>query len=222
VAALADLFLAAGLFGAAAHAYQAPATTAFIRQGAAEARPQPPNGERINFRQQVQDARWILWSAHPAKGTVRVFLDTTAAKSGHSGRAADLLVQTASSPLFLDHLPVAADADIRIDGQKAKLGDLKDGMRLTLRLAAEKSVVTKIDATRPRPQAVVKAVDAGRRIVTVEVGEKNVDLPVGADAILQKNGVKLRLEDIKSGMPVRLILGPSGDRMVVTHITVDR
>jgi RNA polymerase sigma factor (sigma-70 family) len=217
------LLLGAALLGAAAHAYQAPAEN--TQQGSpAETRTQPPKGEQISFRRQLQESRWIVWSVHRAKRTLRLFLDNTEAKSGSGGRAADLLVQTSTSPLFIDHLAVAPDAEIRVDGKKASLADVKGGMRLTLALDADKLAVTKLAATRPRPDMVLKAVNAAAQTITVAYRDKHMDLPVAKDAILDvaRDGTKGRLEDLKADMPVRLILAASGDRIVVTHITVDR
>ena len=135
-----------------------------------------------------------------------------------------MLIQTASSPVFLDDLKVAEGVEIRVDGKKAELADLKGGMRLTLALGADKLAVTRIDATRPRPEMVLKSVNAAAQTITVAYREKNMELPVGKDAILDvaRDGTKGRLEDLQVGMPVRLILAASGDRIVVTHITVDR
>jgi RNA polymerase sigma factor (sigma-70 family) len=225
IATAVALLLGAALLGAAAHAYQAPAEKGATRQGSpAPARTQPPKGEKISFRQQLQASRWIVWSVHPAKRTLRLFLDNMGAKSLAGGRAADLLVQTASSPVFIDHLAVAPDAAIRVDGKKATLADLKGGMWLRLALDADKLAVSEIDATRPRPEMVLKAVNAAANTVTVAFRDKLMDLPVAKDAILDvaRDGTKGRLEDLKMGMPVRLILAASGDRIVVTHITVDR
>jgi RNA polymerase sigma factor (sigma-70 family) len=225
VATTLALLLGAALLGAAAHAYQAPAETGTTRQKTpAQERSQQPKGEKTTFRRQLQESRWIVWSVQPGKRTLRLFWDNSGSKTGRSGRAGDLLFQTASSPVFLDDLEVAADADIRVDGKKAKLADLKGGMRVALDLGTEKMAVTRIDASRPQPDMILQAVNAAAQTITVAFRDKLMDLPVGKDAILDvaRDGTKGRLEDLQVGMPVRLILAARGDRIVVTHITVDR
>jgi hypothetical protein len=214
------LLAAAALLGAAAHAYQAPAESPAPRP--AEARPPAQKGEAAGFRSQLREGRWVLWSASPSKRTLRLFMDPLGPSSRGGGRSAEMLVLSGSSPVFFDHLEVAPDAEIRIDGKEAKLADLRGGMRLALSLADGKLAVTKIDAKRPRPDAVVKAVRAAENTLTVSLRGKDVDLAVGKDAIIGIDGAKSGLADLKAGMAVRLILAQQGDRIVVTHVTVDR
>jgi RNA polymerase sigma factor (sigma-70 family) len=217
------LFLGAALLGAAAHAYQAPADNTATRPGDAaetqsQTRSQTPKGEKSDFRGYLQGSSWILWSANPAKRTLRIFQDITDPTYGNAVETSSLLFWSGSSPVFLDHLQVLPDAEVLIDGKKATLADLKPGMRLTLALSAEKLAVTKIETKTPRPDVLVKAVNAARNTITVGFRDKDVELPVGKGAVIDRNGVKIGLGDLKAGTPVRLILAASDEGIVVTNV----
>jgi hypothetical protein len=215
------LMLATALLAVAAHAHQTPEPNPVSKQSArSEARPQTQKAEANSFRSQLQGGRWILWSVSPSKRTMRLFMDPLGAPSRSSG-GAEVLFLSGTSPVFFDHLEISPDAEIRIDGKQGKLTDLRQGMRLALSLADGKLAVTKIDASIPQPDVVVKAVRAADNSFTVSLMGKNVDLVVGKDAIIQRNGAIIGLTDLMVGMLVRLILAQREDRIEVTHITVD-
>jgi hypothetical protein len=109
--------------------------------------------------------------------------------------------------LFLSALPVARDARVSIDNVQGKVADLKVGMRLELRLAANGLVVTKIDAVTPEVlhDYRVKEVDVAKQTLSVTCAGKEVvpGLFVG-DAEIFLEGKESDLKDVKPGMQVSL------------------
>lgn len=133
---------------------------------------------------------------------------------------------------------VAKDASILLagpgkgDGKPVKLADLKEGMRLVLRLSQDKKSASSIRAAEKENlvEGAVKAVDAGQNTITVTNKNKETKLEeekkfdVAADArIIQvghsKDGEKVvKLADLKQG--TRLTLRLSQDNKAVVGIRV--
>jgi hypothetical protein len=109
--------------------------------------------------------------------------------------------------LFLTDLPVARDAKVSIDNVPGKVADLKVGMRLGLRLAADDLVVTGIDAFTPKElkDYRVKEVDVANQTLSVtrEGKEFVTGVSVG-DADILLEGKECDLTDLKPGMQVSL------------------
>src|SRR5262245_39809759 len=78
--------------------------------------------------------------------------------------------------LFLTDLAVARDAKVSIDKVPGKVADLKRGMRLELRLAADDLVVTGIGAFTPQElkDYLVKEVDVAKQTLSVTRAGKDL------------------------------------------------
>jgi hypothetical protein len=146
-------------------------------------------------------------------------------------------VPTVSLPsgyeVYLEGLGVAADAAILIDGKRGTLADLQTGMRLSLRLASDRPVVTRVDAVRSEPYYVIKAVDVNAKTLTVAlVGRRGTapgaaaktfnDLSVACDVRVNISGKKASLAELKPGMRVALLLAVDQNQLVVRDIRADK
>jgi hypothetical protein len=155
------------------------------------------------LRQRLQSVEWTLKEARDAgAGTFILRLD-------HFKR------------LELGNLPVARDARVSIDNAPGKLADLKVGMRLGLRLAADDLVVTGIDAfsREELTDYRVKEVDMAKNTLSVTRAGKDF-LPgvyVG-DAEVCIEDEEVDLKAIKPGMRVSLSLVANGGQLEVRKI----
>ena len=123
--------------------------------------------------------------------------------------------------LVLTDLPVALDAKVSIDSGPGKVADLKKGMRLELRLAADSLVVTKIDAFTPeQPKPfLIKEVDVATKTISVTRAGKEVvtSLSVGDAEILLEHD-ECELKDLKPGMQVSLSFVATGGQLSLRRI----
>jgi hypothetical protein len=158
--------------------------------------------QEVVLRQRFQSVEWVLQAVRPAGDTVTLRLN-------HHQR------------LFLTDLPVARDVRVSIDNAPGKLANLKVGMRLGLRLAADDLVVTGIDAVTPEALAdcLVKEVDVANQTITVTRSGKDFlsALYVG-NADVSINDEEAGLKDLKPGMRVSLSFGANGGRLSVQEI----
>jgi len=157
--------------------------------------------QQAPLRQRLQSVEWTLKEVRAAgAGTFTLRLD-------HFKR------------LELGNLPVARDARVSIDNAPGKLADLKVGMRLGLRLAADDLVVTGIDAVTPEEldDYLVKEVDVAKKTLSVTRGGKDflTGLFVGDAEIEVGNGA---LTDLKPGMHISLSFVVDGDQLRVRTI----
>src|SRR5262249_10454731 len=116
---------------------------------------------------------------------------------------------------------VDRDAKVSIDNVPGKVADLKVGMRLELRLAADDLVVTKIDAFTPKElnDCLVKEVDLAKHTLSVTRGGKEfvTGLFVGNGDILLESG-ECDLKDLKPGMQVSLSFVATGGQLSLRKI----
>ena len=123
--------------------------------------------------------------------------------------------------LSLTDLPVARIAAVSIDNVPGKVADLKIGMRIEIRLAADDLVVTKIDAFTPEPKhCLIKEVDVAKKTISVtRAGKEFVsNLSVGDAEILFEDNDDLGLKDLKPGMPVSLSFVATGGQLSLRRI----
>ena len=123
--------------------------------------------------------------------------------------------------LFLTALPVARDAKVSIDNIPGKVADLKIGMRLELRLAADDLVVTKIDAftQEERNDYLVKEVNVAKQTLSVTRAGKEFVTGLfldGGNIFLE--GKECGLEDLKPGMHVSLLFVATGGQLSLRKI----
>jgi hypothetical protein len=119
---------------------------------------------------------------------------------------------------------VAADARIVVTGhakgdEKAvQLADLKEGMRLALRLAPDNQAVVGIRVAAPTASGVLKAVDAARHSITVTHGAKDnakdITYEVEKKAPVLIDGKEGKLADLKEGVQIHLLLSPEDGGVV--------
>jgi hypothetical protein len=123
--------------------------------------------------------------------------------------------------LSLTDLPVARDAAVSIDNVPGKVADLKIGMRLELRLAADHLVVTKIDAFTPEQPKhyLIKEVDVAKKTLSVTRAGKEfvTSLSVG-DAEILLEGDECDLKDLKPSMQVSLSFVATGGQLSLRRI----
>ena len=124
--------------------------------------------------------------------------------------------------LSLTDLPVARDAAVSIDNAPGKVADLKIGMRLALRLAADHLVVTKIDAFTPEQAKpyLIKEVDVAKKTLSVTRAGKEfaTSLFVGDAEIILEGNDEVELKDLKPGMQVSLSFVATGGRLSLRKI----
>ena len=119
---------------------------------------------------------------------------------------------------------VAADAIIQFHGhdkQSAKagtLGDLREKMSVTLKLTEDGKSVVAIRVAAPIARGVIKDVDAAKSAITITVGTKDnaMDVPyaLGKAATVRINGSEAKLDALKPGTPVELLLSPDDGSVV--------
>jgi RNA polymerase sigma factor (sigma-70 family) len=130
-------------------------------------------------------------------------------------------------------LPLTADATITLAGKPVKLGDIKIGETLLLKLTEDrKSVVAVIAGAVPEKKipevhGKLTAVDAEKNTVTLEVtiktktGEVSTEktaFPLAADATITAHGKPVKLGDLKIGEPA--IARLSEDKKSIVNLVV--
>jgi hypothetical protein len=125
------------------------------------------------------------------------------------------------SRLAIDDLPLARTAQVTLDGKEANLAMLKPGMLAAVKLAAGKPAVVRLDA-RPAPAggaAVLKAVDADARTITIALDGKQMTMAVAADAEIFLNTIgKSTFKDLTPGLWVSVTLGVDKDHLAVKRL----
>src|SRR5262249_34922394 len=108
-----------------------------------------------------------------------------------------------------------------LDGKKVELKELQHGgVNVTVKFAADKPVVTAIEATTPaRAGYVIKEVVADKNVIVVTRGkdDKPLTLAVGPNALFAVGGT---LKDLKPGTHVRLHVEVENGELVVTDLRV--
>jgi RNA polymerase sigma factor (sigma-70 family) len=102
-----------------------------------------------------------------------------------------------------------------VNGKKAKLGDVKVKMNITLRIGSGKPGVVRIYAAGPKVGGVVKTIDADRRIVSL--GAQGIT--VADHAVVLIEGKHGKLADLRAGMRVTLQMSAETEPSLVVGIT---
>ncbi len=182
----------------------------------------------------MQDVTWSLTKVDKDKHTISVEDRGGEDRSGQSPTLIFMSNGVAPLGLSLRGLKVAADATITLNGEKAKLEELKARMRVSLRLSEEGPTVTHIAAISPDPLSflyILKEVDAAKSMLTVGVKARQLTLEcltVAADckitlieqprpATAHINQREVKLKELRAGMPVSLELVPdkTGNLVIV-------
>ncbi len=187
------------------------------------------------LRKTLESVPWVLMRVDPARNTITVRMLTQAhvvmgddlffhhLDQLTTWRNVELPITPAGSRLGVDDLPVAPDAKVFVEGKETVLPALKEGMHLTLKLAAGRPAVARIDARpMPSPEGVVlKATDADAKTITVTLVGKDLTLVMAADAQITTNTApvgKAQFKDLEPGMRLSLTLGLDKDRIAVKRV----
>lgn len=189
-----------------------------------------------NLGRYLEAQSWSLTDIDPENGTVSArlfrFGEMNLLIDGFDIESA----LSATSQFNLKELPVKKDAKIVIDGKAAALKDLKQKMRVALRLAPDDGQVTRIDASSPE-QYVLKATDVARNTITVIDGDRELVLTPAVNAkymILRgrEEGItrekvleginRGKFTDLQPGMRVDLQLGYQDGKILVTFIKAEK
>jgi hypothetical protein len=111
---------------------------------------------------------------------------------------------------------------IAVNGQKGNLADVQPGMQVSIQMAQDRPVITRVDAITPGT-ATIKAIDLDKKTITVSVGGHECTAPVAADARIsvrgKPHGQPGQLLDLSVGMWMFLQLRVVRDKLVITSIT---
>lgn len=119
---------------------------------------------------------------------------------------------------ILLHVGVAEGAQVVIDGQAGQLADLKRGMQVTVQMAKDRPIITRIDAITPGKVSLT-GIDVEKRVIRVSLGGQEWTAPVAADATIGVVGnPQAQLSDLNAGMSVSLTLGVDAGKIVVKTI----
>jgi len=163
--------------------------------------------KEATLRQQLQSVEWTVKGIRAA------------------GAGAFTLRLNHFQRLFLTDVPVARDAKVSIDNVPGKVADLKIGMRLELRLAADGLVVTGIDAFTPEGSKdyLVKEVDVAKQTLSVtRAGKEFVTGLFAGDAGIFLEGKECDLTNLKPGMQVSLSFVATGGRLSLREIRAQK
>jgi len=108
------------------------------------------------------------------------------------------------------------DVWVFVNGMKAKLGDVKVKMNVTLRICSGKPGVVRIYAAGPKVGGVVKTIDADRRIVSL--GAEGIT--VADHAVVLIDGKHGKLADLRAGMRVTLQMSAETEPSLVVGIRI--
>jgi hypothetical protein len=111
---------------------------------------------------------------------------------------------------------------VKVNGKKAKLGDLKVKMKVALRVSTGKPVVVGVIAAGPKVVGVVKAVNADRRTLSFGIPETPLsadDITVARNAAVVIDGKTGTLTDLRAGMLVTVQMSAETEESFVVRIT---
>src|SRR5262249_47629874 len=108
---------------------------------------------------------------------------------------------------------LAGDANVVIDGKPGQLADLPAGSYVDLFLRVDRQTVGALRARGPTVHGVVKAVEAGKNVITVDGNTS----PVANDANIVIEGKTLKLAGVPAGVRVSVKL--CVDRKTVRKIS---
>jgi RNA polymerase sigma factor (sigma-70 family) len=204
--------------GAGLRPLQALAERQAVPAAAAERAPEgkgPAEGQVETLRQ-LEAVKWNLLRVDVGKRTLHI-ADTHAERSW-GPHDAEQLFASAGAQISVNDLPVAKDAQITLDDKEITLKGLPDGMNLSLKFAADRPIVTVIEAkTPPRAGYLVKEVHAEKATIIVTGGkdDKPLVLTVAPDALLI--GINT-LKDLKAGTHVAVHLQVEDGKVIVKDL----
>lgn len=180
--------------------------------------PEPPRAgvaARPPLHRSLEGHEWSLTALDYDRRTVSL--------SDPADRATPQVMLTKQGGLMpggfsLADLPVASDAEVRIDDRPGEFARLSPGVCVRVVLAPDALRVVRIEATSPRPLAFVytiTAVDPNARTVDLELrgtGEKLTGVPVAADADIT----------VWEATPAGDGVAPRGNRGTISSVRADQ
>ncbi|HEV3080682.1 MAG TPA: RNA polymerase sigma factor [Gemmataceae bacterium] len=116
---------------------------------------------------------------------------------------------------------LAPQVEVKVNGRKSTLADLRPDMPVWLRFSAVKQAIIDIRANGPTVECLLKGLDAERGRLTVSLKKEHLTIPnltVAADAQIMIDGHGARLIDLKSrlGKPIsiRMDADPEANRVL--------
>jgi hypothetical protein len=197
------------------------ATAGRPREAAGEDKEQPkPAPKVVALPEVVAKVPWTLRSVSVKKGVISL------SDFGGGPDVTTALIANADgfsvAGVTVNGLTLAADAEISLDGKPAKVGDLKEGMSVSVRLAKDAAKVTKVEAKSVEegkgggPLAVwtLKSVDPKKGLATFtneKLGMTVKDLEITKDTHVTLcerepfgKATDLAVENLKEGSVVSL------------------
>ena len=119
---------------------------------------------------------------------------------------------------------VGATTKLQVARQAVKVSELKAGMHIVVQFKGEAKAPFEVVASWPRVDAVLKAIDATKRTLSMQLdADKGVDIDVSlvllADAEVKFDGLPAGLADVPTGK--KLSLEMSVDRKTVAGIRIE-
>jgi RNA polymerase sigma factor (sigma-70 family) len=182
-----------------------------------------PDKVQAALFEQLQSVRWHVIAVDLEKRTIQVADAPLLNSLSSIAVGEDAWFHVVQGKLTLEAVAVAKDATITVNGKKAQLKDVRAKMRVTVKFAEGKPIVTAIDAIKYLEDGpILKAVDAKEGTITVAIGKDGElkKLPVAKDAYIYlfHQGNVGKLADLEPGMGVALKLAIEKDRIVVKDI----
>ena len=143
----------------------------------------------------------------PLEGVVQAFNDNS------------VTIQTVKQPDGVKY-EINQGVLVHVNGKKAKFGDLKLKMHVSLHVSVSKPNVFAIKATRSSIVGVLKSLDIQRRTLCLDLDKKPHDLPIAADVEVTIDGKAGEVTDLKAGMQVTVRM--SAERECIVGITAGR
>jgi hypothetical protein len=223
-----------------------PQKAPLVQLAAAPADAATPAADR-GLQQQVQDWTWYVAKVDEAQNVVALQTQPAAAAVAYIPAEAEFKKQFGAPPVPLGggergqklilppvnapaklrvlakqfgvllQVGVAEGAQVVIDGQAGQLADLQRGMLVSVQMANDRPIITRIDATSPGEPSLT-GVDVEKRLIRVSLGGQEWTAPVAADATVRVADQQAELSDLSAGMSVSLTLGVDADRIVVKSI----
>jgi hypothetical protein len=132
---------------------------------------------------------------------------------GDAGKT--LTLRRTSNPFPCElQFEVAADAKIVIDGKEGKPADIRKFSDVTVVLAKDKPIITRIEGTRSEP-AKLKRIDADKKTFTVFIEGKEWTAPMSKEVTVKLKAKSAKPADLKERMLVAYVRFAAEDGQLV-------
>jgi hypothetical protein len=178
---------------------------------AADDKSDAKSAKKGDKKQDSSEVHGVVKAVDAGKNTITVYTKKTSAQTYTLAQDAKIYLEEGKREKGSEPPP-------------GKLGDLSEGVIVTLKLSADRKAVERISARGPNVQAVIKSVDAGKNTITVSGKPAEQTFTLAKDVAIHmafgKKGQESKLSDLREGMNASLNL--SIDKKKVHSITVFR